>query len=232
MPITTFYNLQKHCNLYKYQKYVKSPKTLLPMKCLSETAQTQAVSVLKPQLQNLLLDTNRGIFGTKSSKKQEIFCLVEELEAQNEFGHLSTNLQQLNGDWTLLWSTITIQGSKRTKLGLREFVEIGRMSQIIDTKNSLATNEVEFNVAGMGALNGAFTIVANYELSGETRVNINFVESTLRPAALQQLFEKNYDLLLSIFNPEGWLEITYVDEDFRIGRDDKQNIFILQRPIN
>jgi hypothetical protein len=23
------------------------------------------------------------------------------------------------------------------------------------------------------------------------------------------LFEKNYDLLLNIFNPEGWLEITY-----------------------
>lgn len=26
---------------------------------------------------------------------------------------------------------------------------------------------------------------------------------------LMNVFRKNYDLLLSIFNPEGWLEITY-----------------------
>lgn len=72
------------------------------------------------------------------------------------------------------------------------------------------------------------------------------------------LFRKNYDLLLSIFNPEGWLEITYpifsslifynyinidekcsyfliplshryVDDSMRIGRDDKGNIFVLER---
>eukprot|EP01024_Parvocaulis_polyphysoides_P058537 TRINITY_DN6297_c1_g5_i2.p3 TRINITY_DN6297_c1_g5~~TRINITY_DN6297_c1_g5_i2.p3 ORF type:complete len:159 (-),score=22.94 TRINITY_DN6297_c1_g5_i2:172-648(-) len=157
--------------------------------------------------------------------------MVEELEVRNEFGDLKESIEQLDGVWTLLWSTITITGAKRTKLGLREFVQIGQMSQAIDTKNSIATNEVEFNVAGMGALNGAFTIIANYQIATEKRVNIEFVESTLRPAALQQLFEKNYDLLLSIFNPEGWLDITYADEDFRVGRDDKQNIFILQRHL-
>ena len=45
----------------------------------------------------------------------------------------------------------------------------------------------------------------------------------------QELFEDNYDMLLGIFNPEGWLETTYLDDDFRIGRDDKNNVFILQR---
>lgn len=86
------------------------------------------------------------------------------------------------------------------------------------------------------------------------------------------VFQKNYDILLGIFNPEGWLEISYpwilsvsvsvilyiyftlvnvkiskrkkkkeavvilwfkivryVDETIRIGRDDKGNIFILER---
>ena len=52
------------------------------------------------------------------------------------------------------------------------------------------------------------------------------------PKALQGIFEANFDLLLSIFNPEGWLETTYCDETFRIGRDNKGHIFILERIIS
>lgn len=36
-------------------------------------------------------------------------------------------------------------------------------------------------------------------------------------------------LLLSIFNPEGWLDITYVDGTLRCGRDDKGHLFVLER---
>jgi hypothetical protein len=61
------------------------------------------------------------------------------------------------------------------------------------------------------------------------RVNINFENSTLVPEQLLSLFQKNYDLLLSIFNPEGWLEITFIDDTLRIGRDDKGNVFLLER---
>ena len=61
------------------------------------------------------------------------------------------------------------------------------------------------------------------------RVAIRFENSTLVPEQLLSLFQKNYDLLLSIFNPEGWLEITYIDETLRIGRDDKGNVFLLER---
>jgi hypothetical protein len=49
------------------------------------------------------------------------------------------------------------------------------------------------------------------------------------PEQLQQLFQQNYDLLLSVFNPEGWLDITFVDDELRVGRDDKGNIFVLER---
>lgn len=49
------------------------------------------------------------------------------------------------------------------------------------------------------------------------------------PTQLQKLFEANYDLLLSIFNPEGWLDITYLDDTTRVGRDDKGNVFLLTR---
>ena len=49
------------------------------------------------------------------------------------------------------------------------------------------------------------------------------------PEQLQALFQANYALLLSIFNPEGWLDITYVDDELRVGRDDKGNLYVLQR---
>lgn len=61
------------------------------------------------------------------------------------------------------------------------------------------------------------------------RVDIQFESSRLVPEQLLSLFQKNYDLLLSIFNPEGWLEITYVDDMLRVGRDDKGNIFLVER---
>jgi hypothetical protein len=61
------------------------------------------------------------------------------------------------------------------------------------------------------------------------RVDIQFESSRLVPKQLLSLFQKNYDLLLSIFNPEGWLEITYVDDTLRVGRDDKGNIFLVER---
>jgi len=61
------------------------------------------------------------------------------------------------------------------------------------------------------------------------RVDIKFENSTLVPEQLLSLFQKNYDLLLSIFNPEGWLDITYIDDTLRVGRDDKGNVFLLER---
>lgn len=41
-------------------------------------------------------------------------------------------LNQVKGDWKLLYSTISILGSKRTKLGLRDFINLGDFVQIID----------------------------------------------------------------------------------------------------
>ncbi|CAN0877459.1 Fibrillin protein 5 homolog [Linum grandiflorum] len=73
-------------------------------------------------------------------------------------------------------STISILGAKRTKLGLRDFITLGDLFQIIDVAE---------------------------------RVGITYTGSRITPEQLMNVFQKNYDLLLSIFNPEGWLELTY-----------------------
>ncbi|XP_020215785.1 probable plastid-lipid-associated protein 7, chloroplastic isoform X2 [Cajanus cajan] len=139
---------------------------------------------------------NRGIFGIPSAKKSEIESLVKQLESLNPNPYPTLELDKVGGCWRLVYSTISILGSKRTKLGLRDFISLDDFFQTIDISK---------------------------------RVDINFENSTIIPDQLMNVFRKNYDLLLGIFNPEGWLEITYVDDTMRIGRDDKSNIFVLER---
>lgn len=92
-----------------------------------------------------------------------------------------------------------------------------------------AVNVVEFSARALKILTGKLTIEASYRVTSQTRVDIKLESSTITPEQLMNIFQKNYDMLLDIFNPEGWLEITYVDESLRIGRDDKENIFVLER---
>lgn len=40
----------------------------------------------------------------------------------------------MDGCWKLIYSTISILGKKRTKLGLRDFISLGDFLQIIDVK--------------------------------------------------------------------------------------------------
>ncbi|KAK9121083.1 hypothetical protein Syun_018700 [Stephania yunnanensis] len=177
-------------------------------------AEYQTVAQIKETLYQAIEGINRGIFGVPSAKKSEIHGLIELLESQNPTPNPTENLDKVEGSWKVLYSTISILGAKRTKLGLRDFIALGDFLQSIDVAK---------------------------------RVNIKYANSTITPDQLMNVFQKNYDLLLSIFNPEGWLEITYpkttslpyfsfekkmyryVDETMRIGRDDKGGIFILER---
>lgn len=172
---------------------------------------------------------NRGVFGVPLSRKVQIEQLIELLECRNPLPRPTANLDKVKGEWRLLYSTICILGSKRTKLGLRDFITLGDVVQSIDVDQNKATNTVTFSVSGFSALSGALTIEASYNASSATRVDICFEKSSIVPDQLMKLFQKNYDMLLSIFNPEGWLEITYVDDNMRIGRDEKGNIFLLEK---
>lgn len=185
---------------------------------------------IKEALYEALDGINRGIFGTTSAKKAEILGLAELLESRNPTPNPTDNLvDKVHGTWKLVYSTISILGVKRTKLGLRDFITLGDFLQTVDVAKEKAVNVIKFNARGFKMLNGQLTIEASYKIASKTRVDITLVNSTVTPDQLMKLFQKNYDLLLAIFNPSGWLDITYVDESMRIGRDDKGNIFILER---
>ncbi|MEW5302026.1 MAG: hypothetical protein WDW38_008655 [Sanguina aurantia] len=171
----------------------------------------------------------RVIFGAQAAKKSSIHGLIEQLESINPLAAPTQSMDRVAGSWRLLYSTISISGVKRTKLGLREFVKLGEFIQDIDPATSLAVNRVAFSVSGLGMIKGALTITASFQPVSEQRVAITFQNALLAPTQLQMIFKANYDLLLSIFNPEGYLDITYVDDELRVGRDDKGNLFLLER---
>ncbi|KAK9068608.1 hypothetical protein SSX86_012723 [Deinandra increscens subsp. villosa] len=188
-----------------------------------------SIAQLKTEINNTLKGTNRGIFGIPTEKKSEIEDMVKVLESLNPNPNPTIELDKLSGCWRLIYSTITILGSKRTKLGLRDFISLGDFLQVIDVDKGKAVNVIMFNVRGLNLFSGKLVIEASFSISSKSRVDIRYNSSTIVPDQLMNMFRKNYDVLLGIFNPDGWLEITYVDETLRIGRDDKGNIFILER---
>ncbi|MCH87468.1 putative plastid-lipid-associated protein 7 chloroplastic-like, partial [Trifolium medium] len=86
----------------------------------------------KKELYQSLEGINRGIFGIPSGKKLEIESLVKQLESQNPTPEPTLELDKVDGCWRLVYSTISILGSRRTKLGLRDFISLGDFFQTID----------------------------------------------------------------------------------------------------
>ncbi|XVE83293.1 hypothetical protein DITRI_Ditri16bG0076600 [Diplodiscus trichospermus] len=97
----------------------------------------KTLSQLKTKLFQEVNGINRGIFGVPSSKKSDIEALVKLLESQNPTPDPTLNLEKVGGCWKLVYSTITILGSKRTKLGLRDFITLGDFFQTIDVQKHL-----------------------------------------------------------------------------------------------
>ncbi|KAL4182754.1 hypothetical protein AMTRI_Chr11g94700 [Amborella trichopoda] len=180
------------------------------------------VDEAKEKLKQALQDLNRGIFDIPSAKKSEI----EEL-------------------------SLTILGAKRTKLGLRGLISLGDIYENIDaanrvfvfTGNAEEGGECNFNVGGLNDITGQLTI-HSFQIATQKKpcpflneslylqkVDIKYETSSIVPDQLMNMFQKIYDMLLGIFNPQGWLHISYVDESLRIGRDDQGNVFVLESKV-
>ena len=113
--------------------------------------------------------------------------------------------------------------------------------QCIRMANSQLYNIAE--IVGMPFLEGLVTIVARFEPVSERRVNVKFERSIISFQRLinyrspndfiQQieLGKKFLPLDFGIENREqkGWLEITYLDHNLRIGRGNEGNIFVLSK---
>nr|GMD56520.1 probable plastid-lipid-associated protein 7, chloroplastic isoform X1 [Ipomoea batatas] len=173
----------------------------------------------------MFVGMNRGIFGVPSEKKNRIEQLVMLLESQNPTPEPTLCLDKVAGSWKLVYSTITILGSRRTKLGLRDLISLGDFFQNIDVAEGKAVNVIEFSARGLNFLSGQLRIEASFNIASNSVKPLLFSSLFFFWEQLMNVFRKNYDLLLGIFNPDGWLEITYpfffsfVCVEFRYGED-------------
>lgn len=188
---------------------------------------------------------DRGIFGLQDPERDTVESLMQEVES-NPVPQVGVLTDDLSGIWRVVYTTVEVLGRRRVRLGIGArgragLVTMGTMWQLVDWKSRSSRNVVEFDIAK--TIHGAFQVTADFEVadldaidvgygtSGKSRnrVNVAMRDWSLRPKRLVELLGGEAGILLDIFNPEGWLDVTYVDERCRIGRDNKGNVFVLER---
>lgn len=207
---------------------------------------------LKSELLQAIAGKNRGLLATEKDNVQ-ILTAVEKLEDQNPHANPLDCPQMLEGDWRLLYTT------SKGILNLENlpFVHLGEIYQCIRTEAHKIYNVAE--IQGLPFLDGLISVAAKFEAVSVKRVNVRFNRSIiglqrllgyLSPKDLINKIEKgkhfpplDFDFGLGDFalpalsdrlwnnkndNP-GWLEITYLDDNLRIGRGNQGNVFVLER---
>lgn len=199
----------------------------------------------KKELLDAIAGKNRGLLATEKDKVQ-ILTAVEQLEDHNPNVAPLIHPELLNGDWRLLYTT------SKSILGLDNlpFVKLGEIYQCIRTEGSKIYNIAE--IIGLPFLEGLISVAAKIEMVSSKRVNVRFQRSIiglqkvlgyLSPKDFIQKIEMgkvfpavdfnlNWSDRLFFWeqnNEGGWLEITYLDENLRIGRGNQGNVFILEK---
>lgn len=176
---------------------------------------------------------DRGIFGLEEEAREGLDALVRAAEAENPIAAPTADgAAAADGSWRLLYTDLTILGRKRVRLAIATdrkagFVKLGEFVQVVDAARGQSKNVIEFRILTGGR--GTFTIDANYEVVSEHRVAVTRTGAALQPESLDRLLGDNRSLLTQIFDPDGWLDITYVDEAVRIGRDHNGHVFVLEK---
>lgn len=189
----------------------------------------------KSELLNAIAGTNRGLLATET-QKQAILALIAQLEDRNPTPLPVEAADLLDGDWRLLYTT------SRGILSINQFplINLGQVYQCIRVKQAKLYNIAE--VAGVPLAEGIVSISARFEPVSERRVNVNFERSILglqrlieyqSPSKFIQQIEAGQKFAAIDFtinrDQSGWLDITYLDENLRIGRGNEGSVFVLTK---
>lgn len=162
---------------------------------------------LKADLLQLSKETKRGITATPDQKRK-ILDLFQKLERLNPTRKpLKSPL--INAKWSLEYST------SDSIIGKGDFPRIGPIVQRIDTTALLAENSEVVSYYGIQVPR---KVTAELSPQNDQLTNVQFKRFSIGPiafAAPEQL--------------KGYLDITYLDEDVRLTRGDRGNIFVLTR---
>ncbi|MDX2240650.1 MAG: PAP/fibrillin family protein [Leptolyngbyaceae cyanobacterium bins.302] len=190
----------------------------------------------KAELLETIAGKNRGLLATEL-QKQAILSAIARLEDRNPTPRPVEAVELLDGDWRLIYTT------SRGILGLDQvpLLNLGQVYQSIRAAQAKLYNIAE--VYGLPLLEGIVSVAASFVPASDRRVNVRFDRSIV---GLQRLIdyqtpqafidqieagEKFRAIDFAITNREqrGWLDITYLDQDLRIGRGNEGSVFVLTK---
>lgn len=190
----------------------------------------------KKQLLEAIAGKNRGLLATETDK-QAILAAVAQVEERNPTPRPVEAGDLLEGNWRLLYTT------SRGLLNIDQLplLKLGQIYQCIRAKEAKVYNIAE--VYGLPYLEGFVSVAARFEPVSSSRVEVKFERSI---SGLQRLIDyrspdefiqqiesgKNFlavDFSIQNRDQQGWLDITYLDEDLRIGRGNEGSVFVLTK---
>jgi hypothetical protein len=193
---------------------------------------------------------DRGIFALNEFQRESIATALEVLERRNPTRAPVWELEaKLVGKWRLVYTDRMILGWRRTVLYLVPsakpgLIHLGEVTQTICAPEETETpfrgrsialsgraeNQVEFRI--FGGLQGHYAVTATYgtdALDGK-RVWVKGESSSLEPTQFASMMnEQRQQTLMELFDPTGYLDVTYLDDTYRIVRDDKGFVYLWER---
>lgn len=190
----------------------------------------------KATLLDAIAGTNRGLLAS-DSQKQAILAAIANLEDFNPTPRPLEAVDLLNGDWRLIYTT----SKGLLNLDRLPLCKLGPIYQCIRVNTASVYNIAE--VYGLPYLEGLVSVAAKFEAVSQRRVQVKFQRSIVglkgligyrSPADFIDRIElgekfRAIDTPLNSDRQQGWLEITYIDDDLRIGRGNEGSVFVLSK---
>lgn len=190
----------------------------------------------KAELLEMIAGKNRGLLAT-APQQQAILAAIAQLEDRNPTPRPVEAADLLEGDWRLIYTT------SRGILGLDQvpLVNLGQVYQSIRATQAKLYNIAE--VYGLPLLEGIVSVAASFIPVSDRRVNVTFERSIVglqrlidyqTPQSFIQQIEAGkkfpaIDFAITNREQRGWLDITYLDQDLRIGRGNEGSVFVLTK---
>ncbi len=192
----------------------------------------------KATLLEMIAGKNRGLLATETDKAA-ILSAITQLEDFNPNPRPLEVPQLLEGNWRLLYT------SSDELLGIGRFplLKLGQIYQCIRVANQKVYNIAE--VQSLPLLEGLVSVAAQFEPVSDKRVNVKFNRFIIgsqrfigyqSPNPFIADIERGKKFIAIDFNlkagdQQGWLDITYLDEDLRIGRGNVGSVFVLTKVV-
>ncbi|WP_392436054.1 PAP/fibrillin family protein [Chlorogloeopsis fritschii PCC 9212] len=192
--------------------------------------------IAKAALLEAIAGKNRGLLATEQDKKA-ILVTIANLEDFNPTPRPLEASDLLDGNWRLLYTT------SKALLNLDRFplCKLGEIYQCIRVQTNSVYNIAE--IYGLPLLEGIVSVAAKFEPVSERRVQVKFERLII---GLQRLISYKssttfiqqieagqkftaVDFPLNSNEQQGWLDITYLDSDLRIGRGNEGSVFVLAK---